>query len=878
MITLRPYQSDGLRAIWQYYEQGNTGNCVIAWPTGCHAKGTKILMYDGSIKAVENINVNDLIMGPDSKPRKVLSLARGKEPMVKIIPTKGEPFIVNINHILSLKTTQEKGTYTNTNGKLQKGYIENISIKNYLKKSKWFKHTRKLWKPEEIEFNFKSELSLTPRFMGIFLGDGGYSHNTVSITSMDEIILQYCLVEIEYKGDGYNRINNGSKADTILIRKKIRKGTNKPNITQILADFGFQGGDKFIPFEYSRASYEDRLELLAGLIDTDGSLTCNGYDYISKSKQLANDVMFVARSVGLAAYLKECKKKSQNGTEGTYYRVSISGHTSIIPVLLPHKRANERKQKKNVCVTGFTCEILPENDFYGFELDSDHLYLTEDFTVHHNTGKSIIPAVFIIEVMKIWPNQRFLIITHVKELIKQNYDLMLELWPSAPAGIFSAGLKQKDYALPIIFGGIQSMIKNPAIFGHRDIIFIDEAHLVNENESSQYLTFIACMKLINPNIKVIGMSATPFRMGLGYITDGKLFTHLVHDITSLDKFNKLIEDGYISPLIPKRTKTQLDISNVGISNGEYKSNELQKAVDINTITYSALNEMIQYGQDRKSWLIFASGIEHAEHIAEMINSFNIECAAVHSKQQSQYNDNAIEAFKSNELKVIVNYGKLTTGFNHPAIDLIGMLRPTLSIPLHVQMLGRGTRPSLGKNNCLVLDFGRNTARLGPINDPIIPRKKGEGTGEAPIKICEDCGTYNHTRVTICSNCGSEFKFKIKIVKTSSTEELIKNDKPIIEIYEIERAIYAEKRAINGLPYIKTTYYTYGGLQSFVENVFPEHKGLARQKFKMWWGQRHKSEPPVTARDALKLISELRVPRKITVHVNLKYPEILSAEY
>lgn len=494
------------------------------------------------------------------------------------------------------------------------------------------------------------------------------------------------------------------------------------------------------------------------------------------------------------------------------------------------------------------------------------------------TGKSIVPAMFILEVMKIWPNQRFLVITHVKELIKQNYDVMMKVWPTAPAGIFSAGLKQKDIAQPIIFGGIQSMIKNPAQFGHRDIIFIDEAHLVNESDSSQYLTFIATMKLINPYVKVIGMSATPFRMGLGYITDGKLFTHIVHDITSLDNFNKLIDDGYISPLIPKRTKTELDVSNVGIQNGDYVGSQLQKAVDRNEITYAGLREVVEYGSIRKSWLLFASGIEHSEHIAEMLLSFGIQAAAVHSKQNGTYNDNSIEAFKSGELQAIVNFGKLTTGFNHPSIDLIAMFRPTLSIPLWVQMLGRGTRPAEYKNNCLVLDFARNTPRLGPINDPIIPRKKGEGAGDAPVKICESCGVYNHISARICCNCGAEFEIKVKIVKTSGTEELIKTDRPIIEVFEVERAIYVEKRGKNGVPYIRTTYYTPGGMQAFNDNIFPEHNGLARHKFKQWWMQRHKSEPPTTAREALKYISELRVPRKITVHVNKEFPEVLSCEY
>lgn len=494
------------------------------------------------------------------------------------------------------------------------------------------------------------------------------------------------------------------------------------------------------------------------------------------------------------------------------------------------------------------------------------------------TGKSIVPAMFINEVMKLWPSQRFLVITHVKELIKQNFDVMMKIWSTAPAGIYSAGLKQRDIQLPIIFGGIQSMYRVAQRFGHRDIIFIDEAHLVNDHDSSMYLEFLAVMKLINPYVKIIGMSATPFRMGMGYITEGKIFTHIVHDCTGLQKFNELLEQGYLSPLIPKRTKTELDVSNVSIQNGDYVGSSLQKAVDKNEITYAGLREVVEYGQGRQSWLLFASGIEHSEHIAEMLTTFGVQAAAVHSKQKAEYNDQSIEDFKSGRLQAIVNFGKLTTGFNHPAIDLIGMFRPTLSIPLWVQMLGRGTRPAEYKNNCLVLDFAKNTPRLGPINDPIIPKKKGEGTGDAPVKICEECGVYNHAAARFCINCNAEFHFKIKIVKTSGTEELIKSDKPIIEVFEIERAIYAEKRARNGLPYIRTTYYTRGGMQAFNENVFPEHGGLLRQKFKMWWQQRHKIEPPATARDALKLISELRVPRKITVHVNKEYPEVVGCEY
>lgn len=326
------------------------------------------------------------------------------------------------------------------------------------------------------------------------------------------------------------------------------------------------------------------------------------------------------------------------------------------------------------------------------------------------TGKSICPAIFIKHVMAQWPSQRFLMITHVKELISQNAEALLDIWPNAPLGIYSAGLKQKESAHPIVYGGIHSMIKNPKQFGHRDIIFIDEAHLLSADDSSMYQTFLACMKLINPQVKVIGMSATPFRMGMGYITDNGIFTDIAHNLCTVQHFNQLLADGYLAPLIPLRMNTDLNVEDIGVKkNGEavgYQfqakiDKEFQQAVDKNEVTEKLLKEVVEHGANRRSWLLFASGIDHANHIADTLQTMGIDCASVHSKQSSDFNDAAISAFKNFELRAIVNYGKLTTGFNHPGIDLIAVIRRILSVPLWVQILGRGTRPSPGKVNCLI---------------------------------------------------------------------------------------------------------------------------------------------------------------------------------
>ena len=497
------------------------------------------------------------------------------------------------------------------------------------------------------------------------------------------------------------------------------------------------------------------------------------------------------------------------------------------------------------------------------------------------TGKSVLPAAFIQGIMRNWPNQRFLMVTHVKELIKQNADELIKVWGNAPLGIYSAGLKQKDTAHPIIFGGIQSMIKHPDWFGHRDIAFVDEAHLVSAEESSQYQTFFAFMKLINPNLKIIGMSATLYRMGMGMITENGLFTDVVYDKTNLEGFNELLAQGFMAPLIPQRTKTELDVSNVSVVKGEFVATQLQGAVDKAEITFKALQELVHYGNNRRSWLIFASGIEHAEHIAEQLGAFGIDCAPVHSKRPAEYNDAAISAFKQNQLRAIVNYGKLTTGFNHPRIDLIGMLRPTLSVPLWVQMLGRGTRPADGKDNCLVLDYARNTPRLGPINDPVIPKMKKGDVGDMPVKICETCCAYNHISAKLCCQCAEPFTFQQKLVSKPGTDELIRaaahEPLPQIETFNVLNAVYAKHDGKLGKPNtLKTTYYTTG--LAFTEYVCLEHSGMAGKIARDWWRRRSPLEPPTTIDAALDHIQNLRCPRFIRVHVNKKYPEIIGCEF
>lgn len=498
------------------------------------------------------------------------------------------------------------------------------------------------------------------------------------------------------------------------------------------------------------------------------------------------------------------------------------------------------------------------------------------------TGKSVVLGRTCANAIRRWPNQRFLMATHVKKLIEQNAQKLLDIWPSAPLGICSAGLGERTANAPIVYGGVATLRNMVPALGHRDIFWIDECHLVSPDEETMYAQLIKELTHINPKLKVVGMSATPFRMGQGLLTNGGIFTDICYDVTGVESFNRLITEGFLSPLIPKKTKVEIDVSGIAISKGEYKAVPLEEASD--KITYEALCELLEFSANRVCGLIFATGIKHAEHIHYMLtNHFGQSSVVIHSGNKKfprteAQNDKDLERWLSGQVKWAVNMNALTTGIDNPMIDVIGCLRPTISSVLWVQMLGRGTRPCphSGKRNCLVMDFAGNTKRLGPINDPRIPKKKGEGTGEIPIRICEACGCYNHLSARYCINCGEEFTFQIKYSKSASTDELLRDTAPIVEFFNVDYVIYGLHEKTGSPPSIKVSYFC--GLQKFDEWVCLEHEGYAKSLAHQWWLKHHRSEPPTKTADALAVKAELRKPKRIRVHVNKSFPEVLSYEY
>ena len=510
------------------------------------------------------------------------------------------------------------------------------------------------------------------------------------------------------------------------------------------------------------------------------------------------------------------------------------------------------------------------------------------------TGKSLIPPLLMQWALQQWPNQRMVLLTHVQELIEQNHKALQRLWPAAPVGVYSAGLGLKEAYAPLVFGGIAS-VKN-AIYelGHRDLMFIDEAHLLSPNESSMYQQVIAAMHTINPHMRIIGLSATPFRMGQGMLTDGGLFTDVVYDLTGVDAFNRLIDECYLSPLVPKPTSVVIDVSDVRQLSNDFNQGDLCQAIVKQNITRRALEEAYYVAADRKSWIVFGAGIENCESITAILNSMGVPACYVHSKMDREQRTKNIEGFKNGYFRAIVSNNILTTGFDHPQTDCIIDLRPTISVVLHVQKYGRGTRPYFhpmynfehlrhleyrkaaieagGKRNCIVLDFAGNTNRLGPINDPRIPRKKGKGTGEVPIKLCQNCSAYNHISARFCCDCGQEFIFKVKIKAEASTAEIIRRNSLDIEILDITHVSKQITQKAGKTPKLKVSYYH----QWRVFNMWLafEDKGLPLHKAHEWWRQHKGDDFPLTVQEAFDRFSECRQARQMRVETSTgEYPQI-----
>lgn len=439
-------------------------------------------------------------------------------------------------------------------------------------------------------------------------------------------------------------------------------------------------------------------------------------------------------------------------------------------------------------------------------------------------GKSHIIAALCKDALQQWPETRILMLTHVKELIAQNAEKMRQHWPNAPMGIYSAGLGRKELGEPITFAGIQSVRTKAKQIGHIDLIIIDEAHLVSHKDEGGYRALLAELKAINPNLRIIGLTASPYRLGHGYITDKPaIFDALIEPVS----IEELIHKGYLSTLRSKLTTTKLEVDGVHKRGGEYIESELQAKVDTTDKNAKVVQEIINLSVERKSWLVFCAGVQHAQHIKDALVEQGIVAECVTGDTPTAERDRILKDFKAGRIKALTNANVLTTGFDAPSVDVVAMLRPTMSPGLYVQMAGRGLRIAEGKTDCLVLDFAGVVEQHGPITAVRPPPKKGDKVGEAPVKVCDHCQEICHLSVRVCPACGEAFPEVEKPALRLRVDDIMGIHGVDLEISAWQWRKHTSKAS--GKDMLACTYY--GGLSDapVTEYLAITHDGYAGEK-------------------------------------------------
>lgn len=392
------------------------------------------------------------------------------------------------------------------------------------------------------------------------------------------------------------------------------------------------------------------------------------------------------------------------------------------------------------------------------------------------SGKALLIAMIIKNICDKWPGTRILMLSHTKELLQQNYDELLLHWPAAPVGIFSAGIGRKELQAPILIAGIQSI----ASHAHKmspppEIVLVDECHLIPRNESTRYLSTIKLLTQMYPHLRVVGLSATPYRLDSGWLHhgDGAIFDRIVYDVP----VQSLIDQGYLCHVTTKAPPVKIEANGVRHSGREYVAGELEQHVLDSGTTPAAVADMIERARDRKKWLVFACGIKHAMEIKSLLESAGIASGIITGETPKAERDRIIEDFKGgtlSPLRALVNIQVLTVGFNVPAIDFIALMRPTESAGLYVQCVGRGMRVAPGKDDCLVADYAGLTIRHGPIDAVDPSRTPFDGDGVAPAKECPECQTIIHAAIRVCPVCGYTFPVNdIKINQRPAEAPILK---------------------------------------------------------------------------------------------------------
>lgn len=654
-LHLRDYQKDAEDSIFREWQDNRGTMAIMATGTGkCLGRGTPVLMYDGTVRPVESVGVGDLLMGPDSRPRRVVSLARGRETMYRVTPKRyGDPFVCNESHILSLKWT---GEGRERSGRVA-GQVVNVSVRDYL--TTWGKTQRHVAKAWRAPVSWPAQpVDLPPYFLGVWLGDGCV--RIPAVTTTDSEIVR-CVEAVASAHDlRVRREENGGRCPIYHVVGS--KAVANP-VTKFLDGLGLIQ-NKHIPHVYRVNSEAVRLDVLAGLIDTDGHYDGGCYTIVQKLKRLADDIVFLARSLGFGVSVrrvfKECTNSDTNAV-GEYHQVTISGHLDRIPTRIPRKRAAARSAGKDVMVSGFDIESLGVGDYYGFEIAGpDRLFMLGDFTVTHNTVVATRVCQRVLDGELGALGRRFLFLAHREELITQTFDTFRAAFPRHRVEIERAGDRASRLA-DIVIASNQTLGRRDRLDRWEPSWFAcicqDEAH----HAIASNATYNGIIRHF-PNAKLLGLTATPDRqdeIALGQIFDSVAFTFDIVDG---------VREGWLVPVGQKLEIVQdIDYSTIKLDkSGEFTDEDLARVMREEKNLYALADAAIKYsnfGNKQRSSLVFAASREHAIDVADILNAKHAargtgRAACIHYKLEADRRKEIIAAYKRQEIRYLTNFGIL----------------------------------------------------------------------------------------------------------------------------------------------------------------------------------------------------------------------------
>jgi DNA repair protein RadD len=478
-------------------------------------------------------------------------------------------------------------------------------------------------------------------------------------------------------------------------------------------------------------------------------------------------------------------------------------------------------------------------------------------------GKTPILATICRDAVDLWDG-RVLVVSHVKELLEQAVDKLKLVAPELPVGVYSAGLGRRETGDRVIVAGIQSIYQRAEELGPFDLVIVDECHLIPTDGLGMYRKFLTQAKQLCSHLRVIGLTATPYRLDSGPICGPD---HFLNAICYEVGVKELVVAGYLSPLIAKAGAAKVDTSELHVRGGEFVTEEAEQLMNQESLVEAACQEIVAYTADRQACLIFACGVAHGQRIAKALQEqHGFECGFVCGDTPAAERKELLARFKGDvsgqlfsqpPLKYLCNVNVLTTGFDAPNIDCVALLRPTMSPGLYYQLVGRGFRLHPGKQNCLVLDFAGNVLRHGPVDRlaGVLPKS---GSGPAPVKECPECHSLISLAYQQCPDCGYEFPPPNRggdHHEANAGDRGVLSGQVTISTYRVSDthySVHTKRDADEFAPRTMRVDYVVGWHERKSEWICFEHTGFARQKAVKWWRERSPDPVPDTAQRAVDL--------------------------